>query len=339
MRLKRTWKNVMRRIAALCMSAVIVGWGGRVSYAVNNADLLEYGIVERINESGITVREYDSKGNTLAYSRSQKDDSWVESMLATMGMSEVVIQNLSEEALALYASEGKMYALEAYYAVDKEGNSVIVSKDVVEQNLSDSTRTQGSTYVKEYDDNYIHVYHTVWVSENGNTIRHSTTADWESMPVNRYTDSLASCTQSCSVREETMQGYRMYHTGSGSVRVDFVGLDQNGNFTGNTEFQLVTDGDFTGVGVTFPMPSHYNVPVGVNANTLSGFSVHMEYEVSPYGIDLTVGEELSVIVYYCHTTLQIGADPSLSINGDFSITPALTISHHNKDMFFDITVP
>lgn len=329
-------RKMVRRMVASCMVIAISVWGGGVSYAANDTDCLEYGIVEHVNENGVIVREYDSKENARTYSRSQKEDSWVENMLVTMGMPEDIIQNLSEETLELYASEGKMYAVEAYYAVDKEGNSVIVSKEVVEQNLSDNARTQGSTYVKEYRDDYIHVYHTVWVSDDGNTIRHSTTADWETMPANRYTDSLASCTQSCSVREETMEGYCLYETGAGSVQVDFVGLDQNGNFTGDTDFQIVKNDGFTGVGVTFPMPSHYNVPVGINANALKGFSVHMAYEVSPYGV--VEGEELSVAVSYCHTVLQVGTDVSLSINADYSITPALSFSQHKKDMFFNIFV-
>ena len=325
--MKKMLSAKFRKFFVIVMAFVLGVCKGGVVYAQSDIKTLDYGILEYTDESGNIIRQYDSGSVVQTYSRELHDDSWVKEMLLTMGMRSEVIDSLSQDDLELYAGSGRMYSTETYYRVDENGNNEIVSEETVTQFLSGKARTPGQTFTGQYTDEYIQVFHTAWVSEDGNTIKHSTTASWINMPTFRYTDSLGSCTQKCSVRPETIEGYYSYNSKTGNtIRVDFVGTDEEGTYTPETDFELVTDGNYTGIGVTFPMPD----------STALDFYVHMEYEASP--IRVPIGEEISVAVSYCHTVLRVGWDASLSLNSDLSITPQFSLSNHIKPILFTITV-
>ena len=339
---KRVSANWIVRFFALLM-VVIVGVGrGLIGYAEENVRHLDYGIIEYTNEAGNLVREYDSSRVASAHARSQRDHLWVKEMLMVMGMREDIIDNISDEKMDKYAGNGKMYSVCTQESASMENNAESLTEDKIL--VASDTSEEGKYVSGSYSDDYIYVDHYVWISNDGNTIIPTTIAIWDRMPFYRLTDSLGSCTQNCAVRTETMEGFYSYdqsfvtNTGASStnhIKTDFVAPEGGTNFTDETDFQLVTNGEYTGVGVTFDVPSNFS---GSEINIwYSDFTVLLSYEASPIGA--ASGEELGVAASYCHTTWRFGMDVSLSINQDLSITPKFVVTCHKKDLFYPIILP
>ncbi len=330
---KIVFKRIKKCIAVL-MVFVMSGLNGVISFA--QEDFSDFGILEYIDEDGSVVRKYDST-KRVTYSRNRSDNSWVREMLLTMGMRAEAVENLSDEDVEKYAGEGSMQSIGTYYKFDGEGNASIVPVETVNQ-----ARTPGQNFVGEYEDDYIYVFHSAWVSEDGNTIINTTIASWLNMPTYRYTDSIGSLTQLSAIRYATVEGYYSYNkllnngATKEAVKVEFEGANENGVFTPETDFQSLQDGTLSGIGVTFPLPDKQVDEYGNVIGDGEDFYVYLTYEASP--INLSSGEEINVYASYCHTVLRFGWDASLSINGDFSITPNFALGKHIKPVYLTITL-
>ncbi len=230
-------------------------------------------LTETVNSLNQTVRTFERPQGTSP--QSDVDHAETKALLLSLGADQTLIDNLTKEDLDEYSTSYQLVGVTTYTKTDADGNTVNLDEDVALRESSlvranqEQTRSSGDTSVTT-EDSYMRIYYLISY-KGGGEYWFSSNARWLTMPNMRFTDSLGSCAQNCTVVNNTRSGYYTYDekaTAYGSVTNKTHREDI-------TTFKNAVNGSWYGSIGIFSLPK--DIINSTSSFRYSNFFAHYEY--------------------------------------------------------------
>ncbi len=280
-----------------------------------------------------TVRTYSATDNTnvqngtaLCSLQSDSDYLRTKSILSSLGMGDDFIAELSDEQLNEYASSESIYASTEYIRTDMNGNQTTVSEEealnasasvnpTAAPPTDDFVDDGGGDYPVYYDimtDEYMKL--VLVISYKGNAeYNFSVDATWLTAPTWRLQDCLGITMTKMALSVGTCSGWYSYtqHTVNGYTGTSTETPVKN-NFP-TSGFNLVTNGSWNGIAVTFKLPNQSSSIDYMYYQT--NMKYHMEFTGAIDSPDSR--QNFMVSASYDHMKAKLSlSSPSISISSD-----------------------
>lgn len=333
-------------IVEFCLFFCLINWSSQTSVIYRNYDYdFSYTVQYDGNKKVSTYVKEDNKANERTkISAKSHDFGKIKAILSSLGMSDEVIGELSNEQLIKYSTGKSITTTLTYYKYDEEENMVEVSEEeVLSSRIIDKpiivpqpgTGDEGSIpRTATYIDDYMSILCTV-VYLGDATYLFSTTAYWNFLPLDRYTDTLGICTTDITVENATRNGWVKYNEcGYNSGNLMFIREHEETL----SDFVNVTNGIWYGSLSLIELPTTYYEYYN-NKNCIVEqleYSAYYEYEGKVRYPDNSLNFE--VYSSYDHAYSYILTDTSFEISTS-GVSVGIGFSKENGHIIRNVEFP
>ena len=274
------------------------------------------------------IRKYE-KPETSVFSTNSTGNSVAKTkaILASLGMGEDFIEELSNEQLTEYANSKSITATTSYIKTTPEGISTYVTKEDAENGArgfgpgpgtsEDNLDDLGSypNWVEEGSDSYMEI--VLVLSYRGNArYKFSIDAEWLQNPTWCLQNTLGACMQNCSIVNSSRSGWYSYmqddtRDDAGAYLVKYNFDNDESDFV--CDFQNTTNGVWDGTAAKIDFMSSAGV---LWMYSFSEYKAHIEFDAMVSEPDAS--STFNVVATYSHATATIDTLDDVSIGIDTS---------------------
>lgn len=300
--------------------------------SVNGYDFV---ISEEITSNYEISRTYSRDTNSLF--RSSVDIEETQALLLALGMDNDEINAIPEDTLLDYATGKEITVITSYSKYNESTKTTTnlpkdiairaaesISKQQEEYILGNQENVQTfgnkpnqSTTPGTFKDSYMRITHSAINLGNG-SYKFTTSATWLSMPVFRGYDSVGSCAMNTTVTPNTSYGKYWYTTKI--YGITDVTTSHSGNIEITNRHNAVNGNWYGSAGI-------FNLPNDTSGSGMSIINIDLQayYEYKGHVSEPKNEHYFNTVGTYCHSTIGIGINPSISINFSKGVSASATI--------------